>query len=171
MLTTSNRPFSLKRTIKWFNKNIKMILNVNVDFKKLCELGRGYPWKKPKSCLCCESNRLWGHGYVPGYFDGYDDEIYLKRYRCPDCGCLIKLRPKNYFKRFQASIETIRASISSKEENNQWLSDISRTRQNYWYRALIRKIQAYLTNTWKKGILNAFDFLVKQGTIPVSRSI
>ena len=27
------------------------------------------------------------------YFDGFDEGIFLKRYRCPGCGCVIRLRP------------------------------------------------------------------------------
>jgi hypothetical protein len=51
------------------------------------------------------------------------------------------------------------------------MSGIGRTRQCHWFRALLRKIRVYLTNTWDKDILDAFDELVKLGLVPVSRSI
>jgi hypothetical protein len=51
------------------------------------------------------------------------------------------------------------------------MAGISKIRQCHWFRALLRKIRAYLTDTWDKGILAAFDELIKRGLIPVSRSI
>lgn len=35
----------------------------------------------------------------------------------------------------------------------------------------VRKVLAYLDNTWKGGLLDAFDDLPAVGRIPVSRSI
>ncbi len=148
-----------------------MIICFPVDFKKLIELGRNYPWPKPKSCMRCNGCRLWGHGFVLACFDGFDQAIEMKRCRCPDCNCIYRFRPEGYFKRFQADIATIRLSIASKVQTGKWKTGISRTRQGHWFRALTRTIKAYLTDTWDKGVLAAFDDLVKKGLIPVSRSI
>jgi hypothetical protein len=95
----------------------------------------------------------------------------LKLYRCPDCGCVIRLRPKGFFKRFQAPIEIIRSSIACKSMKNRWLPGISRTRQCHWYRSLCKRIKACLTDTWGKRILAGFDYLFHMGQSPVSRSI
>jgi hypothetical protein len=38
-------------------------------------------------------------------------------------------------------------------------------------RALKRKVRAYLDNTWKGSLLDAFDYFMDVGRIPVSRSI
>jgi len=35
---------------------------------------------------------LWGHGFADAVFDGYKQPLPLKLYRCPDCGCVIRLR-------------------------------------------------------------------------------
>jgi len=134
-------------------------------------LGRDYPWPKPNCCPRCENFRIWGHGFVTAYFDGYDHPLPLKRYRCPDCKCIVCLRPKGYFKRFQASIEIIRSSILSKVRTGKWLKGISRSRQNHWYRSLLRKISAYLTDTWQQDLVAGFDFIMQSGQTPVSRSI
>jgi hypothetical protein len=148
-----------------------MIIFFSVDFKELIELGRQYQWPKPERCLRCNGCRLWGHGFVSVWFDGVDQPIEIKRYRCPDCHCIFRFRPKGYFKRFQADIETIRSSIRSKVDTGKWKPGISRSRQCHWFRALVCKINAYLTDTWNKGIPAAFNELMRRGLVPVSRSI
>ena len=152
-------------------RNGKMILYPFVKLKQLFKKERDYPWQKPNSCPRCNSCRLWGHGYAPAFFDGFIRPLLLKLYRCPDCGCVIRLRPNGYFTRFQASIETIRSSITSKSTNNRWLPGISRTRQGHWFRALKKRIKAYLTQTWVEGVVAGFDCLLQLNQIPVSRII
>ena len=61
------------------------------------------------------------------YFDGLNDGIWLKRFRCPICGAVIRLRPKGFFSRFQSPIETIRSSIILKQSKSIWLDGVSRT--------------------------------------------
>jgi hypothetical protein len=148
-----------------------MVMFFAVKLKDLFKKGRDYPWKKPDSCPCCNSHRLWGHGFAGAIFDGYVKPLLIKLYRCPDCGSVIRLRPEGYFNRFQASIETIRSSITLKSTNNRWLPFISRTRQCHWFRSLRKRISAYLTNTWGYGIVAGFDYLLQLGQNPVSRVI
>lgn len=148
-----------------------MVMFFPVILKELFILGRNYPWPKPKSCPRCSSSRLWGHGFVSAYFDGYDQPLTLKRYRCPDCGCVIRLRPEGYFKRFQASIASIRSSIVSKAVGSKWIGGINRERQQHWFRSLCRKIKAHLTDAWNQGVVAGFDRLYQMGQIPVSRAI
>jgi hypothetical protein len=148
-----------------------MVIFFSVILKDLFVLGRDYPWTRPESCPVCNGCRLWGHGFITAYFDGYDQPFSLKRYRCPDCRCVVRLRPEGYLKRFQASIATIRSSIVSKAQSRRWIAGIGRTRQNHWFRSLCKRTAAYLTNTWRQGLVAAFDFFIRQGQIPVSRSI
>jgi len=152
-------------------RNDNMIIFSAVKLKELFEKERDYPWQKPKNCPRCNSRRIWGHGFGEANFDGYDRALLLKLYRCPNCGCVIRLRPRGFFKRFQASAETIRSSITLKSTSNRWLPGISRSRQGHWLRALEKRIKAYLTHTWFKGIVAGFDYLLQLGQIPVSRSI
>lgn len=147
-----------------------MVLFFSVVLKDLFRLKKDYPWPRPNCCPKC-SGRVWGHGFAGALFDGYDSPLQLKLCRCPDCGCVIRIRPKGYFERFQASIDIIRSSIYSKSTNNRWLSDLGRTRQCNWYRALCRHIKSYLEMSWNRGILKGFDYLIAKGYIPVSRSI
>lgn len=148
-----------------------MVMFFAVKLKELFEKQRRYPWQKPTKCPSCTSQRLWGHGFAEAIFDGYERPLLLKLYRCPDCGCVIRIRPKGYFKRFQAPVELIRSSITLKTTKNRWLSDISRTRQGHWFKALQKRITAYLTGTWLGGVVLGFDYLLQLGQIPVSRGI
>ncbi len=148
-----------------------MILHVFVELHDIFKQGSDYPWKRPAVCPGCNCHKVWGHGFVVAYFDGYADALHIRRYRCPDCKCVIRLRPGGFFNRFQASIATIRSSVSHHLHNGNWLPDISRTRQAHWYRALRRRVLAYFGSFSKTRPDEAFDWLVARGVTPVSRSI
>ena len=148
-----------------------MVIFVSVKLKELFKKERNYPWTRPKSCPLCNDYKVWGHGYAQAIFDGYKQPLLLKLYRCPVCGCVIRLRPEGYFKRFQAPVETIRSSIACKSTTDRWLSGIIPNRQRHWFRALQRRVRAYLGDTWARGLLKAFDHFMAQGQVPVTRSI
>ena len=148
-----------------------MIIFFTVKLKELFKKERKYPWQKPDSCPRCNSCCLWGHGFAQAIFDGFIRPLLLKLYRCPDCGCVIRLRPKGYFKRFQACIETTRFSIACKAAKKRWLAGVNRSRQCHLFRFLCQRIKVYLTDTWGEGILAGFDYLLQLGQIPVSRAI
>ena len=164
-------PFSNPRVRKLPRKGGNMVLFFPVVLKTLFSKGRNFPWPRPDGCPNCKRFTVWGHGFAAAIFDGFDQPLLLKLYRCPDCGCVIRLRPEGYFKRFQAPIETIRSSIARKSTSNRWLSGISRTRQCHWYRSLCKRIKAYLTDTWCQGALVGFDHLLQIGQTPPSRYI
>jgi DNA-directed RNA polymerase subunit RPC12/RpoP len=161
----------LKRWAVRPTRNGVMIIFSAVKLKELFEKERNYPWQKPDNCPYCNSHRLWGHGFADALFDGYQRPLLLKLYRCPDCGCVIRLRPAGYFKRFQAPVETIRSSIACKSTTNRWLSGISRSRQLHWFNALCKRIKVYLTDTWRQDVVVGFDYLLQLGQTPVSRCI
>ena len=148
-----------------------MILFIAAKIKEIFRLGRAYPWPRPEICPRCRQRGVWGHGYVLAYFDGFDEGIFLKRYRCPGCGCVIRLRPDGYFSRFQAPIDTIGFNLSHRLKHGRWPPGLSRSRQGHWLRALKRKVLAYLGQGWKGRLLEAFEHLLVQGINPVSRSI
>ena len=148
-----------------------MVIFFSVILKDLLLQGRDYPWPKPGSCPRCNGFRLWGHGFVSAYFDGYDQPFCLKRYRCPDCRCVLRLRPEGYFKRFQAPITNIRSTVALKARGGKWVAGIGRSRQRHWFRSLCKRIKAYLTDTWHQGVVCGFDYLLQLGQIPVSRTI
>ena len=148
-----------------------MILPVVANLKEIEEKGRHYQWTRPESCLRCMGSHLWGHGFVESWFDGCINALLLRRYRCPVCGCVIKLKPKGYFRRFQSTIERIRFHIAGRLKTGKWPGDCSSARCRHWLRALKRQTMAHLGIAWMRDLPQAFDRLTEMGKVPVSRSI
>jgi len=150
-----------------------LILQISVSIKEIFQLekGRGFPWPRPERCPRCGHVRLWGHGFVSAYFDEVVERCWLKRYRCPLCRLIFRLRPAGYFSRFQASIETIRQSIAYRFYHHFWPPGSPRQRQGHWFRSLFKKAKVYLGLSRLEGIMEIFDELVSLGINPVSRSI
>jgi DNA-directed RNA polymerase subunit RPC12/RpoP len=147
-----------------------LILVVDACVKKIFRLGRRFPWPRPQSCPRC-GGRVWGHGFTPGYFDGFNDPLWLRRYRCPDCRAIIKVRPTGYWPRFQATIYAIRRSISHRFTHHKWLPELPRSRQGHWLRGLKKQVFFHFGASWQGKLLEAFDALTSRGLIAVSRSI
>jgi ribosomal protein S27AE len=148
-----------------------MIIFVRANLKKIFNKQREYVWPRPEVCPRCEQSSLWGHGFVLAYFDDAHGGVYLRRYRCPGCGCVIRLRPRGYFARIQASIRTIRSSLSKRIDQGRYLPGLSRSRQRHWVKALIENTVACLGHGWKVRLIEAFDRLVSMGKVPVSGSM
>lgn len=152
-------------------KNFHMIIHVAVKLKEIDKLGRNYPWPTPARCPCCSNFKVWGHGFVDAWFDGFPDAIILKRWRCPLCNCIMRCRPKGYFNRFQAAIKIIRFFIFHRLNHDRWPPGFGCARPGHWLRSLKKRVAAYLGDLWRHRLPEAFDFLISQGHIPVSRSI
>lgn len=147
-----------------------MIWFVSVDLKKIHEEGRCYSWPRPSCCLRCNNWRVWGHGYVERYFDGFVEALLLKCYWCPACGCVITLRPKSYFVRIHSSIETVRFHIFHRLKTGRWPpSLLPRSRLRHWLFNLRRRAQAFLTAAWDQGLWAGFEALLSQSQTPVAR--
>lgn len=145
-----------------------MIMSVSVDINLLLKLLRKFPWPRPECCSECNNPKLWGHGFVDSLFDFSKKPIPVKRYICPNCGCVIKLRPEGYFKQFQASIDTIRSSLDSILSTDKAIKDITRQRRRHWFVALKRKAAAAFG--LNADLKQAFEKLIADGIIPVSRA-
>lgn len=152
-------------------KNRYMIQFVAVILKEIFDQGRNFSWDRPQKCPKCNSFKVWGHGFVPAYFDHFDIPLLLKRYRCPDCGCVITMRPASHFSRFQSSQSTIRSALEHRINNGRWPPDLSSARMRYWLGNLKRQIRAHLPHSWKPGLMISYDHILGMGKIPVSRSI
>ena len=148
-----------------------MISFFSVVLKDLFRLGRTYPFPKPDICPKCKASNVWGHGYINAYFDGFNEPWILKRYRCPHCGCVIRLRPRGYFNRFQSPIQVIRSNLTHRIKTGRWPPGGSRSRKGHWLRALRRRVIAYLGNAWGERLMESFDHFIDQGITPVNRSI
>ena len=150
-------------------KPTSLVIFVTLAVKHLFEVGRGFLWPRPERCPRC-GGRIWGHGFVPGYFDGYDQPLWLKRYQCPDCGCVIRMRPRDYFQRFQAPIHTIRDCLAYWVYYRRWKAGPSPPRQRHWIKTLRSRLVFYEGLNRIQDLLAGFDRLWDLGIIPVSRS-
>jgi hypothetical protein len=57
-----------------------MIFPVVASIKDIFQRGTRFPWPRPKSSPQCGGRRLWGHGYVPAYFDESANQDLLRRF-------------------------------------------------------------------------------------------
>jgi len=145
-----------------------------VCIKEILECGRDYVFPRPARCLKegCGSNRVWGHGYVGVCFYGYEALVYLKRYRCADCGCVYTIRPAECWPRHRTPIRIIMKRISHRLKEGVW--DISRglTRQaqGNWLRALKKNIKLCLGMDFTGGLMEGFHELIASGRVPIQRT-
>lgn len=149
-------------------KDDSLILHFSVDVKRLVEEGKDFCWPRPEKCPRCEGRRLWGHGYVRRYFEGWCEGIWIKRYRCPDCRAIHTLRPERFYKGFYYSMWTILPSILNRMVHSRYLKCLSRQAQQYWWKGL-RK-QASRFHNVKVPDRLTLGKLFLEGIIPVSHS-
>ena len=151
-----------------------MIYFVDVQLKDIFDQGKDFPWQRPEKCpnLGCNNYKVHGHGFAPRYFKGFPSFLYLKCYRCSECGCVITLRPNTHFPRIQSSKEEIRFHLAQRLSEGRWpFSSLSRSSLRYWMVNLTRKTAALLKGAWKDGLLAAYDHLLALGKSPISRPI
>lgn len=125
------------------SNNISLVLYFSVEVKELFALGKSYPWEKPRRCQACAGGRLWGHGFATRYFEGFSEALWIKRYRCPECGAVHSARPESYASRFRQRSSEILRSLANKISVGKWLSSITRQNQQYWLKAARRKLSTY----------------------------
>ncbi len=147
-----------------------MIHHVSVVLKEIFLQGREYVWPRPERCLRCDSDRVWGHGFVERMFEGFSVALLIKRYRCPVCGGIIVLRPDTHFSCIQTPIKEIRFALSQRIETGRWPTGLSPPLARHWLKNLRRNSSAYLSDL-QRGLITAFDSLIKMDRIPVCRSI
>jgi hypothetical protein len=63
--------------------------------------------------------------------------VWIKRWRCPECGAVHTCRPDSHWRRFLAPITVIVACLNGKLTGTHWLKDQTRQRQQYWYRGFL----------------------------------
>jgi hypothetical protein len=147
-----------------------LLLQVDVCVKEIFGQGKLFPWPRPPDCPRCHG-RIWGHGFVEAYFDGYVRPLLLRRYRCPDCHLILRLRPRGYWPRFQASIAAILTSLTHRLTFHRWPSIFSRQRQGHWLRSLMDQVRWHFGVGWEGDLRSAFQVLWGRGIVPVSRVI
>lgn len=146
------------------------ILFQKIKLNDIYQSGKEYKYVRPCKCSQCGSTRIWGHGYVERYFDGYDSCLYLKRWICLDCGCVISIRPMNYFSRHHCSIRKIKTCIQYRLKKGIWIRgpDLSRQKQGHWLRALKKNAIFFLGCS--NDLTKIFQQLLLLGHCPIIRS-
>lgn len=149
-----------------------LILFVEVCVKTLVAVGRQYPWQRPQQCPKCKGVRVWGHGYVAAYFDESGSPcVYLKRYRCPQCRVVMRVRPVGYWKRIQATVATVRQCVLHRLEKGRWPPNSNPPRQRHWLRALRRQVRTHLGMGYAERLGEGFAELLRRGVCAVSRAV
>jgi hypothetical protein len=97
------------------------------------------------------------------YFDGYEEGLWLKRYRCADCTAVHTVRPQSHYRGFWASIASILDSLFEKALHKRWCSALSRQRQQYWWRGFVKQSSRQY-NPQEEFLLLLFK-LISQGII------
>jgi len=150
----------------------QMIWHVDAELNNIAAQGRDYPWERPKCCLGCGGPKVWGHGFAERQFEGFDQTVPLKCYRCPGCGCVITLRPRGYFRRIRSAVASIRSELEHRLEKGRWReSRPNMSRFRHWLGNLRRQALAGLGWQEEQGLAAAFDRLLKAGVVPVGRTI
>lgn len=108
---------------------------------------------------------------MEAWFDGYATALWLRRYRCPDCSLVIRMRPAEYWARFQASIEAIRAALLQRLRHGRWPPELCTARARHWLRGLRRQVTAHLGMSWQGRLGDAFDALHDSEICAASRSV
>jgi hypothetical protein len=146
-----------------------LVLHFRVEVKRLVEEEKRYPWPRPARCPRCRGRRLWGHGYVRRYFEGFVFPLWMKRWRCPDCRGVHTARLGAFWPRFRYSIQTILRALRHKILHGRGLAYLSRQLQDYWYQGL-RFQASQLRNRAGPG-LDVLADLLRRGLVPVTHTI
>ena len=120
-------------------------------------------------CLSCGSSRIWGHGYVRRYFEGFLGPLWIRRLRCPDCRTVYTLRPDLFYRGFRYSLSTILSSLMTRITDHRWLSFLPRQNQQYWYKGL--RFQCLRLRNVLPPDRDAVKEIIARGLIPVSHAL
>lgn len=138
----------------------------------LISQGKHYPWPRPQRCPRCGGLRLWGHGYVGRYFNPFSEPVWIKRWRCAECGSVHTLRPDTHWRRFWTALRQIVACLETKLEGGRWRKGVSRQSQQYWLRGYQKQSllggnpAADLATMISNGVMAATHSLTDRAVIP-----
>jgi len=146
-----------------------MIFYLGVSVKEIFEEGKDYGWPRPERCPKCGSGRLWGHGYAERYFEGFETAVWMKRWRCPDCGGVHTARPKTFWRRFRHSLRRVVESLKEKLCFGRWVRQRGRQIQQYWWRGFGR--QCGRQGPMGRRGLEELEKILRNGIIAATHSL
>jgi hypothetical protein len=109
---------------------------------------------------------------VTAYFDEAGSQcVLLKRYRCPQCRVVIRLRPSGYWRRIQATVATVRQSVVERLEKGRWPPGCNTARGRHWLRGLRRQVRTHLGMSYAERLAEGFAELLRRGVGAVCRAV
>jgi hypothetical protein len=109
---------------------------------------------------------------VAAYFDeAASQSVLLKRYRCPECGVVLRMRPVGYWRRIQATIDSVRQCVMERLEKGRWPPGCNSARGRHWLRGLRRQVRTKLSMSYAERLAEGFSELVRLGVCAVSRAV
>jgi hypothetical protein len=154
-----------------YHKGSAMIAFFDLDLNQIATDTKKYLWPRPDDCGRCGHDKVWGHGFVLMIITGFAKALSMRRYRCPKCGCIIRVRPKGHFKHHQTGAAEIRLILAQRLSTGRWPPDCVTNRARHWLKALKRNVLAVFGLEMQNDPLTAFDRLIDLGRIPVSRAV
>ena len=148
-----------------------MIAFFSLNLNEIAKSPREYAWPRPDGCSRCGHHTVWCHDFVRVIFEGFADELCMRRYRCPRCGCVIRLRPEGFFARHQSDAATIRAALGHRLAKGFWPCGCVANRARHWLAALKRNAVALFGLPALHDLMAAFDRLISMGRVPVRRAV
>ena len=111
-----------------------MIWSQDVCLNEVDEQGRAFKWNRPR--CDCGGFRVWGHGRVCRYFEGFSEPLFVQRFRCFDCRRVFTCRPLDVWSRFLSAAMLIIDALISRLTLFRWPTSVPRQRGGHWLRRL-----------------------------------
>jgi hypothetical protein len=108
-----------------------MILFCKITPQTLSTEGKNHKWP-PCECEKCQRN-MWGHGFVARYFTN-TCQIFMKRYRCPNCKTVVTTRPQGFRPWIRSSTQAVYQALSFRISYGFWPAETTRQRGGHWLR-------------------------------------
>jgi len=124
-----------------YDLNKFMIIQINSSIDDIIDQGKNFNWLKPNCCPKCDSTKLWGHGYVSNYLNQKMEPLWLKRYRCLGCYCVITCKPVGYAPYKHQSQAFIFHVLKYRFCKLKWPCSVSRQTGGNWIRNFIKKLK------------------------------
>lgn len=113
----------------------QVLEHTDVPVAQVAAQGKDFNWIRPK--CGCGRKKVWGHGYVTRFFEGFALPLWLKRYRCPGCGTVFTMIPASFARRYQSPAATIWSSIGARLTSRSWPRGLPRQRGGHWLRKFL----------------------------------
>ena len=111
-----------------------MICCQDVCLKEVDEQGRAFKRSRP---LCdCGGLRVWGHGRVWLYFEGFLQPLFVQRFRCFHCRRVCTCQRSDVWPRFLSDSTLIIDTLISRLTRFRWPERLPRQRGAHWLHRL-----------------------------------